>query len=268
MLQTQIVRANGCMRATRRLFADDSNGSTNIIPINVNDSTTSTPDGSSKSLLYDFLQSHGNLSNGSPDKFHSRSQISSPLHGSPISLAHSNASNSPTSYRSFQVIDGVAKRESSSPNQAGSDSPIQQILAVEVPLHTDTIGPTKQQSPRPIDFSQPRKRPESISIMTLLRAALTRTKSSSDTTNSCALNVTTNGAVLNCSSPGTPNNEAQDSLETGSGHDLLGGGSGKMREEPRDGVEPRVSVCPYCSKTFQYRSSFRRHVKIHQGIFR
>ena len=33
------------------------------------------------------------------------------------------------------------------------------------------------------------------------------------------------------------------------------------------GDEAEKNSCPYCSKTFQYRSSYRRHVKIHQGIF-
>ena len=27
------------------------------------------------------------------------------------------------------------------------------------------------------------------------------------------------------------------------------------------------NICPYCSKKFLYRSSYRRHIKIHQGIF-
>lgn len=48
---------------------------------------------------------------------------------------------------------------------------------------------------------------------------------------------------------------------------------GEKQRERKDEIsgklpdDPEKNSCPYCSKTFQYRSSYRRHIKIHQGIF-
>jgi len=59
---------------------------------------------------------------------------------------------------------------------------------------------------------------------------------------------------------------AMESLTTPGGWSTESPGSGRWSTASNASPE-KASLCPYCLKLFRYRSSYRRHVKIHEGIF-
>jgi len=125
-------------------------------------------------------------------------------------------------------------------------------------------------SSQPIDFSRS-ERPEPVSsesdsVNSLLRAALTRTGTGS---------VFLHNLLRDQKNIQSPFNIAPDRF---SPHSSIIQSSTIDIAVPMDELDtqqmtgdklpPGKNCCPYCAKTFHYRSSYRRHVKIHQGIFR
>lgn len=175
------------------------------------------------------------------------------------------ATNSPNNARTFPEVDGIVPLSLSgsprydaraSKDGLGStgvtDQDLRRVMLRVPMLLSQEPVPAPQPVLEPLDFScvEKKTRPEGKdTVRSLLREALCKTRNIAP-------------AEIR---PATTSKSAS---ETG-GAEKLNEKDAKSDENlvRSTGDEAEKNSCPYCSKTFQYRSSYRRHVKIHQGIF-